>query len=63
MGRKGVMVTVVQRNGHFQVVQFVGRGNLFTIESAILVCPEIKLAEPPFVTGHEGMGPGRKHVY
>jgi hypothetical protein len=48
VGREGVMVAVVQRNGRLQVLQFVGWGNHFTVESAILMWPIIKLAEPPF---------------
>lgn len=63
MGRKGVMVTVVQRNGRLQIVQFVGGGSLFAIESAVLVWSEIKLAEPLFMMGHEVTGPARKHVF
>jgi hypothetical protein len=61
MGRKGVMVTVVQRNGRLQVVQFVGGGSLFAVVLAVLVRPEIKLAEPPFVMGQAWVQQGNMY--
>jgi hypothetical protein len=49
MGSKGVVGTVVQRDGYLQVVQFVAGGTWGTVQLSVLVWPMVKLAELPCV--------------